>query len=143
MGVLTDFVIADRSDARRVLDSDCPCEDFGGLDAKGIDTVNLATLHAILTGGDLDPSFMGKPTCSGGENGPWVIEVPPDLVRRLAGLDEAERRSGGRAWAATEEFSARYCNWPPEAVQQFLDDLARLCEQAIGEDKAVFMWMCL
>ena len=48
MGVLTDIVVVDRKHARRVLKSACPSRDFGGLDAKGIDTVKLGTLHAAL-----------------------------------------------------------------------------------------------
>src|SRR4051794_38827478 len=99
MGVLTDFVVADRADARRVCDSDCPSQDFAGLDAKGIDTVKLGTLHAILTRGDFNPSFMGDTLCSGGDDGPWVSEVPPDLVRRLAALTPRQLTAAGKKWA--------------------------------------------
>lgn len=41
MGVLTDLVIADPSEAERIGSSDCPSKDFGGLDARGIDPVKL------------------------------------------------------------------------------------------------------
>jgi hypothetical protein len=144
MGVLTDFVVADRNDAQRVCDSDCPSQEFAGLDAKGIDAVKLGALHAILTGGELDPSFMADGSvCSRGEDGPWVFEVPADLVQRLARLNARQLRAVGAKWAATEEFSPRYENWPAEAVQQVLADLARLCKQAVGEGKAVLMWLCL
>jgi hypothetical protein len=143
MGVLTDFVVADRADAQRVCDSDCPSQDFAGLDAKGIDTVKLSTLHAILTGGEFDASFMGDTLCSGGEDGPWVFEVPADLAQRLAKLGARQLRSVGAEWDATEEFSPKYDNWPAEAVQQVLRDLAALRRRAAGEGKAVLMWMCL
>jgi hypothetical protein len=143
MGVLTDFVIADRLDAQRVCDSLCPSQDFPGLDAKGIDTVMLGTLHAILTGGEYDASFISDTLCSGGDDGPWVFEVPPDLVQRLAKLDATELASAGKQWAATEEFSPKYGNWPVEAVQQVLKELATLSKQAGGEGKAILMWMCL
>ena len=36
MGVLTEFVIARRDEARRVCESNCPSAEFAGLDAKGI-----------------------------------------------------------------------------------------------------------
>jgi hypothetical protein len=143
MGVLTDFVVADRGDARRVCDSDCPSQDFAGLDAKGIDTVKVGTLHALLTGGAFDPSFMGDNLCSGGEDGPWVFEVPSDLVQRLAALTPRQLAAAGRKWAATDEFSPKYDNWPAEAVQQVLQELAALCKRATCEGKAVPMWMCL
>jgi hypothetical protein len=143
MGVLTDFVVANRGDAQRVCNSTCPSQEFAGLDAKGIDMVKLGELHALLTGGTVNRSFMGKSICSGGEDGPWVFEVPPDLVQRLVCLDTRQLVSVGERWAATEEFSPKYDNWPTEAVQQVLRDLAALCKRANDEGKAVLMWMCL
>ncbi len=144
MGVLTDFVVCDGADARRVCDSACPSQEFAGLDAKGIDTVKLGALHAVFTGGECDPSFMANEClCSGGDDGPWVFQVPPDLVAMLANLTDSQLASVGDKWAASDEFSPRYDNWPEEAVHQMLSDLAGLCKQAVGEGKAVLMWMCL
>jgi hypothetical protein len=143
MGVLTDFVVADRADAQRVCDSVCPNQAFAGLDAKGIDAVKLGTLHAILTGGKFDLSFLGDTLCSGGEDGPWVFEVSPDFVQRLARLNARQLRSAGTKWAATEEFSPKYDNWQADAVHQMLRELAALCKRANQEGKAVLMWMCL
>ena len=143
MGLLTDFVVADRCDARRVCGSPNPSRDFGGLDGKGLDTGKLGTLYAVLTGGAFNPAFISDTLCSGGEEGPWVFEVPPDLVQRLAGLTPSEWEEAGRRWAATEEFSPRYDNWPAQRVLQQLGDPAAICQQAAGEGKAVLMWMCL
>src|SRR4051794_18812790 len=127
MGVLTDFAVADRADAQRVCASACPSRDFAGLEAKGIDTIKLGTLHAVLTGSEFNPSFINDSLfCSGGEGGPWVFEVPSDLVQRLARLTDRERQAGGEKWAATEEFSPKYENWPSELVQEVLRDLAAL-----------------
>lgn len=141
---LTDFVIADREDARRVCDSACPSEEFNGLDAKGIDPVKLGTLYAVLTNTEYDPSFTpGTPLCDGGEEGPWVIEVPNDLVERLGKLDAKQIGAVAAKWAKTEEFSPRYDNWPPEAVHEVLSDLAKLCVQASAAKKRVLMWMSL
>ncbi|HEY1381484.1 MAG TPA: hypothetical protein VGF55_32080 [Gemmataceae bacterium] len=50
MGVLTDLVAADPADAPRVGVSRCPGRDFGGVEAKGIDTVKLGRPDAVLTG---------------------------------------------------------------------------------------------
>lgn len=143
MGVLSDFVVAGLADAPRVCASNRPGHDFAGLDARGIDTVKLATLHAILTGGEVDPSFMSDTLCSSGDDGPWVFEVPTDLVQRLAQLDAPERGAVGAAWASTEEFSPRYDDWPAEAVQQVLEDLAALCRRTAAEGEALLLWMCL
>jgi hypothetical protein len=85
---LTDFVVADRNDARQVCDAPCPSETFNGMEAKGIDPVKLGTLYAVVTNAEYDPSWATvEPLCDGGEEGPWVIEVPIDLVQRLAKLD--------------------------------------------------------
>ena len=143
MGVLTDFVVANRHDSERVCDSDCPSQDFAGRDAKGIDTVKLGTLHAILTGADFDPSFMSDCLCSRGEDGPWVFEVPSDMVKRLAALTAQDVSSVGRKWAATEEFSTPGDSWPIDAVEDALRNLTELCNQATDEGKTVLMWMCL
>jgi hypothetical protein len=143
MGVLTDFVVIDRRDAPLVCASTCPSREFNGLDAKGIDTVKLGKLYAILVGGKYDPSFISEPLCDGGDEGPWVFEVPPDLMQQLADLTPRQLTEAGRKWAAVEEFSPRYDNWPAERVQQVLGDLAALCKRAVGEGKAVLMWMCL
>jgi hypothetical protein len=143
VGVLTDLVVADRKDARKVLRSVCPSRDFDGLDVKGIDTVKLGTLHAVLVGRKYDPSFMGDSLLSGGAEGPWVYEVPDDLVRRLAGLTPRRLAAAGKKWAATEEFSPEFDNWSVEDVQRVLGELAALCKRAVDEGKPVLMWMSL
>jgi hypothetical protein len=141
---LTDLVIADCMDARQVCDSACPIEVFNGMDAKGIDPVKLGTLYAVLTNTEYDPSVAtGKQLCDGGDEGPWVIEVPNDLVQLLAKLDAKEIVNAAAKWAKTEEFSLKYDNWPPEAVHEVLSDMAKLCARAAAAKKSVLMWMSL
>jgi hypothetical protein len=86
---------------------------------------------------------MSDILCSGGAEGPWVFEVPAEMVHRLAKLNAKQLQAAGKKWAATEEFSPQYDNWTAEAVQQVLRELAALCKRADGEGKAVLMWMCL
>ncbi|MCG3181932.1 MAG: hypothetical protein BIFFINMI_04378 [Phycisphaerae bacterium] len=143
MGVLTDFIVANRAEAQRVFESSCPSTDFAGLDAKGIDTVKLGTLHAILTGTQFDPTFISDTLVDGGEDGPWVFEVPMDLVQRLGKLDAQQLQTVGVKWAATEEFSGKFDNWPSEAVLAVLQEISALCKRAVQEGKALLMWMCL
>jgi hypothetical protein len=144
MGVLTDFVVADRGDAQRVCDAACPSEEFSGLDTKGIDPVKLGTLHAVLTDTEFNSSFIsGDPLATGGDEGPWVMEVPPNLVQRLAKLDTKGVAAAAAKWAKTEEFSPRYDNWPTAAVHEVLAELAKLCSKAAAAKKSVLMWMSL
>ena len=143
MGVLTDLVVADPQDARQVCESNCPSEEFNGLEARGIDTVKLGTLYQVLTDTDYDPEFFGDALCSGSEEGPWVFEVPPRLVKGLGALDAAQIHDVGAKWAATEEFSPKYDNWPEEAVHELLADLVALCRRATDQHTGVLMWMSL
>jgi hypothetical protein len=144
MGVLTDFVVTSRSEIQRVCDSDNPSKEFAGLEAKGIDTVKLGTLHAILVRTEFDPSFMnGDPLASGGDDGPWVVELPADLVQRLAALDAKQIGDAAAKWGKTEEFSPQYDNWPPEEVHEILKGIANLCAKAIAARKSVLIWMAL
>jgi hypothetical protein len=146
MGVLTDFVVASVSDAQRVGESSsCPSRDFDGLDAKGIDTVKLGSLYSVLTGEPTDPGLSGRCTLlfMASDEGPWVMQVPEDLVKLLAELAPKELGSVAAAWAQTEEFSPAYENWPVTLVQEVLEGIAELCRQAVAEGKAVLMWMCL
>ena len=141
---LTDFVIADRDDAQRVCDSVSPCEEFKGMDAKGIDPVKLGTLYAILADTEDVPDFADDEfLCDGGEEGPWVMEVPTELVLRLVKLDATQIGAAATKWAKTEEFSSEYANWPPDLVHDVLSDLAKLCAQAVAAKKSVLMWMAL
>jgi hypothetical protein len=142
MPMLADFVVASRDDAQRVCDSTCPSRDFSGLDAKGIDTVKLGTLHAMLAGEDFDPSFMNESSlCSGGDDGPWVFEVPEDLVQRLSRLDANETASVAAEWANTEEFERD--NWSPDSVRRVLEGFSGLCRRAEAQGKPVLMWISM
>jgi len=107
--------------------------------AHRVDTVKLGTLHAILTGGECDPSFMIDTLYFGGDDELWVIEVPAELVQRLANLTADRLRSVGAEWAATEELSPDFDDWPSDAVHQMFHDLAALCGRAVGEGKTVLM----
>jgi hypothetical protein len=105
--------------------------------------VKLGTLHAILTGSKVDPKFMTDIMYSGGDEGPWVFDVPTELVKLIASLNAEQMRSVGEKWAATEEFSPDIDDWPPDAVHQALKDLVALCKRSTSEGKSVLMWMCL
>lgn len=141
---LTEFVVADRGEAQRVCDSVSPSEEFKGMDAKGIDPVKLGTLYAILADGEDVPDFADdEPLCDGGEEGPWVMDVPTDLVLRLAKLDADQIGAAATKWANTEEFSSEYDDWSPELVREVLSELSKLCAQAVAANKSVLMWMSL
>ncbi len=143
MGVLTDFVVADKTDAKRVGDSMSPSQEFGGVDAMGILQVQMGTLYAILTGHEYDPEFLTKEESflySASEEGPWVQLVPHDMVLRLARLTEAEVPGIAERWGRTEEFNNE---WDSETLEWVIQDIAALSRTALQEGKTVLMWTCL
>lgn len=143
MGVLTDFVVADASDAQRLGEHR---ESFNGIPAKGIDQVRMGTLYAILTGTEYDPSFLVSDESfaySASDDGPWVQAIPADMVKRLAEMSSEARQEVGDAWFQTEEFDPKFSRWRREHVSEFLERIQQLASDAIRTGKTLFMWTCL
>ncbi len=146
MGVLTDFVVANSSDAKEVADCLDPSGELGGVAAKGIDQVKMGTLYAILTGTEYDPEFMLTDDSflhTADEDGSWVQLVPPDMVSRLSSLSDSEIPRISKEWGQTEEFDPKYCGWSSEDIESFLQEIAGLSRRARSEGKSVLMWTSL
>ncbi len=58
-------------------------------------------------------------------------------------LKGKELRRVATKWAAIEEFSPRFDNWPADAGLQMLESLVTLAQRAISERKSLLMWMSL
>ncbi len=52
MGVLSDLVVWDEADAKRVLAGSVPSRELGGIDIKGIYSDDFAALESVLDGND-------------------------------------------------------------------------------------------
>ena len=142
MGVLSDLVVAAAGDAERIGRSQSPAAEFGGIDIKGIDSVKLGTLHAILTGRsfkDLLPEY--QPVIAVSDEGPWVFRIPSDLVTRLTSLAGDDKQVALAKWAATEEFELD--RWSTTAVAETFDEIVSLARKAEEVGHALFLWMCL
>ena len=143
MGVLSDLVPAKAKDAVRIAKAANPSEEFGGIDVKGIDTVKLAQLHAIVTKqkykdvlGDYDPLETGTE-----EEGPWVFRLPDELVDALVALDAAGRKRTAKDWAKIEEFDAD--GWSATEVARALDAICDLAKKTRAAKKVLFLWTSL
>src|SRR5580658_1743086 len=100
MGVLSDIIIADRSDAAAINAANgahlkhWPC-----LGSKGIDTLKLGTLSQILNDRPVDDvnavaTFMMDGVLDQrSDEGPWVYLVPQQLHSALSSLGEGTRES--------------------------------------------------
>lgn len=143
MGVLTNLVIADESEAQAVGKANVPSLQWPGLDAKGIDQVKLSKLICILTGEEWNVELIDEFAQLHEESseGPWVFMVSPRLIQLLVDLDESAIQLIGQQWAETEEFELD--QWEPDTVLSTLRDIRKLACAAHNEKKSVLMWMCL
>lgn len=142
MGVLSDLVIAPANEAEHVAQAAVPSEVFNGIDIKGVDSVKFATLHSILTGRSFDDLLpIYEPVVTVSDEGPWVFQIPPDLVALLAALDDAGKTGIAQQWATTEEFVLD-C-WSADDVASVLNDISSLARKAVESDQALFLWMSM
>ncbi|HET7458127.1 MAG TPA: hypothetical protein VFJ74_10795 [Gemmatimonadaceae bacterium] len=140
MGVLSDLVAAPSTAAEAIGRTRGPARQFGGIDIKGIDTIKLGMLHAMLTGETFESLFPAyDPVVSVSDDGPWVFELPSALVQRLGALDEPALSATAASWARTEEFEAD--GWSPKDVHAVLRDICAVARQARSAEHSLFLWM--
>jgi hypothetical protein len=142
MGVLSDLVVARADEAERVSEAVAPSQTFEGIDIKGVDSVKFSRLHSILVGRsvrELMPLY--QPVVIVSEEGPWVFQIPQDLVARLAALDDVSRTDVSRRWALAEEFVLD--RWGEDDVASALSSISSLAKRAFDSERALFLWMSL
>lgn len=140
--MLCDLVPGKDSEAARIAASSNASKEFGGIDVKGIETVKLAKLHALVT----KKSYAAVKgsyglVAEGGEEGPWVVRLPDELTTALATLDAAKTKKTASEWAKAEEFARDH--WKPAAVSRALSDMCDLARKATKAKKSLFLWMTL
>jgi hypothetical protein len=159
MGLLSDFVVADRSEAEAVATT-LDRKRWPSLQSKGFTPLEVGFLHFVLTGEDphaavSPPRFVKDPatgeelpipvcvayidnfTCLDDRVEAWVHELPASLVGELAdasGLDAAAAR-----WAEFEELEGA----DPEDLGAVLVDLQRLARLAREQKKTLLLWTSL
>jgi hypothetical protein len=142
MGVLSDVVVADESQASAVASMMVPSQELPGADLKGIDTEKLAALEALLTARTYDEVCSEyDPVAQESGDGPWVSLIGQSLVSELAVADDDRLAKLAQAWAATEAF--QFDPWRDDAVAWVLSELARLSRIAVAEEKRLLLWMSL
>jgi len=146
MGVLSDIIIADRTEATSINAAEGNhLKQWDCLESKGIDTIKLGSLSRILAGRSLDdvpavPVFMDNSLLDKySDDGPWVYLVPDQLVSALAALDDDAEETVAASWAEIEEF--RLSRWQPMDVQEYLHDLIEYARKARDQGKSLLLWM--
>jgi hypothetical protein len=148
MGVLSDIIVADPSEAAAINAAEgAHLEQWPCLESRDIDPVKLGTLWQVLSGGSPDDvdavsaymmdTVLDQPTPSG----PWVFLVPEPLTAALAALGDAAQAPVAERWAATEEFVLD--RWQVDDVRDYLRELVARARAARESGKSLLLWMSL
>jgi len=142
--MLTDYFIAFQAELTKLDIRSSPASTHPGVQAKGADTVKLATLQRILAMAvdqpelsTLHSSLVNKPTAEG----PWVFAVAPAVTQALARLTVPEVHDVALEWVETREW--RLDRGDEQTVTDLLSGLQGLAQRARAEGKEIFLWMSL
>jgi hypothetical protein len=105
------------------------------MHCKNIAPASLISIDAILTGKERFTEF--KLLYQGKAFEVEVRQIPPALVKRLAGLDETGLREAAEACWETPEF----LRWGLNEVEDFLSDLHNVCQKTLAQKKCLLLWM--
>jgi hypothetical protein len=139
MGILTNIVAAEEDEIAAVGESLRPCDEWSGMERRGIDTAKIVTLHCLLTGDLYEQAVvLYEPIYISGE-GVVVIQLSEYAAERLAELDEDALDEVAAELSATEEFEQE--NWDPEEVHAMVMELADLARLADSQGQLLLVWM--
>ncbi len=141
MEFVTNIVAAEEDEYTAVGESTCPLDEWSGIEAHGLDTVKLATLHCILTGDSLQMALDLYEPVYVGENETVILRIADEFLEKLVVLDEDALEDVASELAATEEFESE--QWDAEDVLEHLTELTELAQLAESQGQALFVWMCL
>jgi hypothetical protein len=123
--------------------SDSPLNDWSGVEAPGLDTTRLATLHSLLTGDSLqsaldryEPVFVSPE-----EAETIVLRVDGEMFEELVELDDESMENVAVELAATESYDDE--PQEPEDVQMFLSAFVDLAHLAESQGQRLFVWIKL
>jgi hypothetical protein len=141
MGVLTDLVIADKSEAEAVARSVAPWEGWRWVEAKGHDEFTLGALLCVLRGESYREAVSGEfPLLAQvSEEGPWVFAVPEALPVALQRLDDGRISGAVSEWLRTEEMR----DADREGAEIFVRELKGLAAEAVARRTPILMWVSL
>jgi hypothetical protein len=141
MGVLTDIIIADETEAESIGKANVPCESWSGMDAKGIDQIKLGMLLSIVSHQPYITDLINEFTLlhEESDDGPWIYIIPQRLVSALAVLNDETLEQVAKEWSEIEEFN----RWKKNDVAVILNEICALAKNALIQKKALLMWMSL
>src|SRR5258706_6748687 len=102
MGLESEFVALPESEAEAICKSSTAAADHDGVALKNVSIVELAQLHALISGRTFQavlPEF--KTLASASDEGPWVYRLPVDFTKSLAGMTANDVSRAAARWLET------------------------------------------
>src|ERR1035437_6545112 len=114
MEIVTIVVAAEEDELSSIGESNAPLDEWSGIEATGLDTLKVATLHCLLTGDSMQMALdLYEPAyVSAGET--VVLRLADEVLEKLATLDGDAMEDVASELALTEEFERAL--WATEAV---------------------------
>lgn len=143
MGILTDFVIAKKTDAEAIGRSSRPSNDWPTLEAKSVDLVKLSMLYCAVVNSCYSSAVASSFQFVGGnqDEGPWVFQFPTHVLTAIASIPEKDLALVAFKWAHTEQMQAD--GWCTADAAEFIGCLRRQARQAMSADSLLFLWLSL
>ncbi|MCU0705189.1 MAG: hypothetical protein MUF18_14545 [Fimbriiglobus sp.] len=131
-----DWFIADPDEAADVASIVCELhgfDDWPHLDLADLDDEAVGALWALLRADDSPAAELLFEDSDPEDGSVSVYRVHPELVRKLAGLKDAELRSLAKKWGAADSLS----EWNTPGVEAVLKTMAAFARRAIFDGKAI------
>lgn len=139
MGILTNIVAAEEDEIIAVGESLRPCDEWSGLERRGVDTGKIVTLHCLLTGDLYEQAAALYEPIYVSDEGAVVIKLADYAMERLIELEEYALDEVAAELSATEEFELEH--WDAEEVHAMVMELADLARLAESQGQLVLVWM--
>jgi hypothetical protein len=139
MEFLTWVVAADEEALAEVAAAKSPLDAWSGIEAPGLDTVRLATLHTLLTDETLQAALdRYEPALVGGADEEiLVLRVAGSLLEALATLDDESLETVAGELAATEVYEEEDAD--PDELLSSLSSLAELAQLAESQGQTLLV----
>lgn len=142
MAILSDFFTASPDEITQELLRAGPDGKFPVMSATSITALELSLLLHVVGGGRLDNgddsiTSMDEFTnvLDGGQDGPWMVELPDALCNALATASGADRATYAAHWREAEELAGI----DQDTAVWLLTGLGNLARSAQAEGKALYL----
>ncbi len=144
MGTISDFVIAEPSEAKAIGESFQPSEKWPTLTGwKGVESIKLSTLYCSMSCEEYSNDLQKTFELVGGDKyeGPWVFQFPKHIQEFFARFDILKTAEVAAKWAATEELEMD--RWSTDDAEQFIKQVCEHAKKADNTNKSLFLWFSL